>query len=260
MSAASAATPRSQPADWSTVDEPCPTAPVYAIPAKGGDPVGSRTSRPLRVHEAERRAGCCASEALPPARSDIRLKLMDDRPGRLQLRTSPSGSPGAYSIGTREHCGKTGEAVTLPTLAPGGANPVLVDAAGMVQKVSTMASATTSRSSRSGPSSREVSLTIAVAGRSCGSYGGVRARGQVFHHGHGLGRRHPRYAVRGPSRLPGSRPPRLVRPWCPATRAAPSGSTLGAGVHDLDPPGRRQQTGRRATSPHAHGPHPPDRK
>jgi hypothetical protein len=43
------------------------------------------------------------------------------------------GSPGSYSIGTAGHCGKSGEDVVLLTLAPGGANPVLVEL-GTVQK------------------------------------------------------------------------------------------------------------------------------
>jgi hypothetical protein len=95
------------------------------------------------------------------------------------------GSPGAYSIGTAGHCGNTGEAVTLLTVAPGGANPVLVEL-GTVQKSVNGGIGNDFALVSIRPELQSwVSPTIAVVAGPCGSYSGSGPE-SVFHYGHGL--------------------------------------------------------------------------
>ena len=95
------------------------------------------------------------------------------------------GSPGSYSIGTAGHCGNAGEAVTLLTLAPGGANPVLVEL-GTVQKSVNGGIGNDFALVSIRPELQSwVSPTIAVVAGPCGSYTGSGPE-PVFHYGHGL--------------------------------------------------------------------------
>ena len=95
------------------------------------------------------------------------------------------GSPGSYSIGTAGHCGGNGEAVTLLTLAPGGANPVLVEV-GTIQRSVDGGIGNDFALVSIRPELQEwVSPTIAVVAGPCGSYGGAGPEA-VFHYGHGL--------------------------------------------------------------------------
>ena len=95
------------------------------------------------------------------------------------------GSPGSYAIGTAGHCGKSGEAVVLLTLAPGGANPVLVEL-GTVQKSVDGGIGNDFALVSIRPELQSwVSPTIASIARPCGSHTGSGPE-PVFHYGHGL--------------------------------------------------------------------------
>jgi hypothetical protein len=182
---ASAATPTlgSSP-DWSTVDGAVPYGNGHAIPLKAATPAWFTDELAARVHAANGAPVAAPPEAPLPGEVGI-------RPGSWMI--SPAGctmnfvfgSPGAYSIGTAGHCGKTGEAVTLLTLAPGGANPVLVDV-GTVQKSVDGGIGDDFALVSIRPELQEwVSPTIAVVAGPCGSYGGSGPE-PVFHYGHGL--------------------------------------------------------------------------
>ena len=184
-SAASAATPTlgSSP-DWSTVDGAVPYGSGHAIPLKAATPAWFTDELAARVHEADGAPVAAPPEAPLPGEVGI-------RPGSWMIAPAGCtmnfvfGSPGAYSIGTAGHCGKTGEAVTLLTLAPGGANPVLVDV-GTVQKSVDGGIGNDFALVSIRPELQEwVSPTIAVVAGPCGSYGGSGPEA-VFHYGHGL--------------------------------------------------------------------------
>jgi hypothetical protein len=95
------------------------------------------------------------------------------------------GSPGGYSIGTAGHCGSAGEAVTLLTLAPGGANPVLVELGTIQRSVDGGVGNDFALVSIRPELQEWVSPTIAIVAGPCGSYGGAGPEA-VFHYGHGL--------------------------------------------------------------------------
>jgi hypothetical protein len=182
---ASAATPTlgSSP-DWSTVDGAVPYGSGHAIPLKAATPAWFTDELAARVHEADGAPVAAPPEAPLPGEVGI-------RPGSWMIAPAGCtmnfvfGSPGAYSIGTAGHCGKTGEAVTLLTLAPGGANPVLVDV-GTVQKSVDGGIGNDFALVSIRPELQEwVSPTIAVVAGPCGSYGGSGPEA-VFHYGHGL--------------------------------------------------------------------------
>jgi hypothetical protein len=184
-SAASARTPTlgSSP-DWSTVDGAVPYGSGHAIQLKAATPAWFTDELAARVHEANGAPVAAPPEAPLPGEVGI-------RPGSWMI--SPAGctmnfvfgSPGADSIGTAGHCGKTGEAVTLLTLAPGGANPVLVDI-GTVQKSVDGGIGNDFALVSIRPELQEwVSPTIAIVAGPCGSHGGSGPEA-VFHYGHGL--------------------------------------------------------------------------
>jgi hypothetical protein len=95
------------------------------------------------------------------------------------------GSPGSYSIGTAGHCGKAGEPVTLLTLAPGGANPVLVEVGTIQTSVNGGIGNDFALVSIRPELQSWVSPTIAAVAGPCGSYSGSGPE-PVFHYGHGL--------------------------------------------------------------------------
>src|SRR6185295_10743899 len=131
--AASAATPAigSSP-DWSKVDGAVPYTGGHAIPLKAAKPAWFTDALAARVAAADGAPVAAPPEAPLPGEVGI-------RPGSWMIAPAGCtmnfvfGSPGSYSIGTAGHCGNAGDPVTLLTLAPGGANPVLVDI-GTVQK------------------------------------------------------------------------------------------------------------------------------
>jgi hypothetical protein len=182
---ASAATPTlgSSP-DWRTVDGAVPYGNGHAIPLKAATPAWFTDELAARVDEANGAPVAAPPEAPLPGEVGI-------RPGSWMI--SPAGctmnfvfgSPGAYSIGTAGHCGKNGEAVTLLTLAPGGANPVLVDIGTVRRSVDGGIGNDFALVSIRPELQEWVSPTIAVVAGPCGSYGGSGPEA-VFHYGHGL--------------------------------------------------------------------------
>jgi hypothetical protein len=164
-----------------------------AVPYGSGHAIPLKAKRPAWfTPELERRVD--AADGVPvqappdaPLPSEVGI-----RPGSWML--SPAGctmnfvfgGPGNYSIGTAGHCTSVGDDVTLLTVAPGGANPVLVDV-GTTQ---------VSHDNDIGDDYAIVSIrpelqewvfpTMAFVGGPCGSYTGSGPE-VLAHTGHGLG-------------------------------------------------------------------------
>jgi hypothetical protein len=182
---ASAATPTvgSSP-DWRTVDGAVPYGAGHAIPLKAARPAWFTDELAARVHAANGAPVAAPQDAPLPGEIGI-------RPGSWMI--SPAGctmnfvfgSPGSYSIGTAGHCGKAGETVTLLTLAPGGANPVLVDIGTVQRSVDGGIGNDFALVSIRPELQSWVSPTIAIVAGPCGAYGGSGPEA-VFHYGHGL--------------------------------------------------------------------------
>jgi hypothetical protein len=182
---ASAATPTlgSSP-DWRTVDGAVPFEGGHAIPLKAARPAWFTDELAARVDAANGAPVAAPPEAPLPGEVGI-------RPGSWMIAPAGCtmnfvfGSPGSYSIGTAGHCGSNGEAVTLLTLAPGGANPVLVEL-GTIQRSVDGGVGNDFAIVSIRPELQEwVSPTIAIVAGPCGSYGGAGPEA-VFHYGHGL--------------------------------------------------------------------------
>jgi hypothetical protein len=182
---ASAATPSlgSSP-DWSTVDGAVAYGTGHAIPLKAATPAWFTDDLAAQVEAANGAPLAAPTDAPLPGEVGI-------RPGSWMIAPAGCtmnfvfGSPGSYSIGTAGHCGKAGEDVVLLTLAPGGANPVLVDV-GTVQKSVDGGIGNDFALVSIRPELQSwVSPTIAVVAGPCGSYTGSDPEA-VFHYGHGL--------------------------------------------------------------------------
>jgi hypothetical protein len=182
---ASAGTPAlgSSP-NWRTVDGAVPYGNGHAIPLKAAKPAWFTDALAARVHAANGAPVAAPPEAPLPGEVGI-------RPGSWMIAPAGCtmnfvfGSPGSYSIGTAGHCGNAGEPVTLLTVAPGGANPVLVDV-GTIQKSVNGGIGNDFALVSIRPELQEwVSPTIAVVAGPCGSYSGSGPE-PVFHYGHGL--------------------------------------------------------------------------
>jgi hypothetical protein len=185
VTAASAGTPAvgSSP-DWSTVDGAVTYGNGHAIPLKAATPAWFTDELAARVAAANGAPVDAPPEAPLPGEVGI-------RPGSWMIAPAGCtmnfvfGSPGSYSIGTAGHCGKNGDDVVLLTLAPGGANPVLVDL-GTVQKSVNGGIGNDFALVSIRPELQSwVSPTIAVVAGPCGSYTGSGPEA-VFHYGHGL--------------------------------------------------------------------------
>ncbi len=183
--AAYAATPElgSSP-DWSSVDGALPYGSGHAVPLKAATPAWFTDELAARVDAANGAPVAGPSDAPLPGEIGI-------RPGSWMIAPAGCtmnfvfGSPGSYSIGTAGHCGKNGEDVVLLTLAPGGANPVLVEL-GTVQKSVDGGIGNDFALVSIRPELQSwVSPTIAVVAGPCGSYTGSGPE-PVFHYGHGL--------------------------------------------------------------------------
>jgi len=183
--AASAGTPAigSSP-DWSKVDGAVPYRGGHAIPLKAAKPAWFTDALAARVAAANGAPVDAPPEAPLPGEIGIRPGSWMIAPAGCTMNLV-FGSPGSYSIGTAGHCGKNGDAVTLLTLAPGGANPVLVDI-GTVQKSVDGGIGNDFALVSIRPELQSwVSPTIAVVAGPCGSYTGSGPEA-VFHYGHGL--------------------------------------------------------------------------
>ena len=116
-----------QNTDLSAVDGAVPYQGGYAIPLKGERPAWYTDELSAQVHAAGGQPVAAPGDAPLPGEVGI-------RPGSWILE--PYGctanfifqSGGSYAIGTAGHCvDANGQSVVLLTVAPGGANPVLVD-------------------------------------------------------------------------------------------------------------------------------------
>jgi hypothetical protein len=183
--AASAATPElgSSP-DWSRVDGAVPYGTGHAVPLKAATPAWFTDELAARVDAANGTPVAAPSDAPLPGEIGI-------RPGSWMIAPAGCtmnfvfGSPGSYSIGTAGHCGKNGEDVVLLTLAPGGANPVLVELGSVQKSVDGGIGNDFALVSIRPELQSWVSPTIAVVAGPCGSYTGSGPE-PVFHYGHGL--------------------------------------------------------------------------
>jgi hypothetical protein len=170
--------------DLRSVDGAVPYENGHAVPLKAARPAWFTESVRHRVDAADGIPVAAPTDAPLPGEIGI-------RPGSWMLAPSGCtmnfvfGSPGSYSIGTAGHCGKTGQAVILLTLAPGGANPVLVDIGTIKKSVDGGIGNDFAIVSIRPQLQTWVSPTIAVVAGPCGSYGGSGPEA-VFHYGHGL--------------------------------------------------------------------------
>jgi hypothetical protein len=182
---ASAGTPTlgSSP-DWRTVDGAVPYNGGHAIPLKAARPAWFTDELAARVDAANGAPVAAPPEAPLPGEVGI-------RPGSWMIAPAGCtmnfvfGSPGSYSIGTAGHCGGNGEEVVLLTLAPGGANPVLVELGTIQRSVDGGVGNDFALVSIRPELQSWVSPTIAIVAGPCGSYGGAGPE-PVFHYGHGL--------------------------------------------------------------------------
>jgi hypothetical protein len=170
--------------DWSKVDGAVPYKNGHAIPLKGARPAWFTKALQRRVDAANGVPVAAPTDAPLPGTVGI-------RPGSWMLFPAGCtmnfvfGSAGGYSIGTAGHCGSAGQQVTLLTLAPGGANPVLVDVGTIQRSVDGGIGNDFAIVSIRPELQTWVSPTIAIVAGPCGSYGGAGPEA-VFHYGHGL--------------------------------------------------------------------------
>jgi hypothetical protein len=170
--------------DWSRVDGEVHHRLGHAIPLKAAQPDWFTDALAARVDAANGAPVAAPPEAPLPGEVGI-------RPGSWMIAPAGCtmnfvfGLPGSYSIGTAGHCGATGEAVTLLTLAPGGANPVLVEVGTIERSVDGGIGNDFALVSIRPELQEWVSPTIAVVAGPCGTYGGSGPE-PVFHYGHGL--------------------------------------------------------------------------
>jgi hypothetical protein len=170
--------------DWQTAEDAVPFGDGYALPLRAAQPSWFTPELAAQVEAANGVPVAAPNDAPLPGEVGI-------RPGSWMIAPSGCtmnfifGSPGSYSIGTAGHCGKAGEHVVLLTLAPGGANPVLVDI-GTIQKSVNGGIGNDFAIVPIRPELQSwVSPTIAVVAGPCGSYTGSGPEA-VFHYGHGL--------------------------------------------------------------------------
>jgi hypothetical protein len=176
----------SEAVDLSSVDGAAPVEGGYAVPLKGETPDWYTPELAAQVHAAAGAPVAALGDAPLPGEVGI-------RPGSWMLE--PAGctmnfvfqSGTTLGIGTAGHCvNGLGDSVVLLTLAPGGANPVLVDIGTVVKY----------RDNGIGDDFALVSIrpelnawvfpTMAVVGGPCGAYEGSGPE-TVWHYGHGLG-------------------------------------------------------------------------
>ena len=179
-----AGTPAAGPT-LSTAPGAVPYAGGWAIPLKAATPSWYTPELAARVHENPGVPVALPNDA--PLPSEIGI-----RPGSWML--SPAGctmnfvfrSGTNFAIGTAGHCANAGDPVVLVTLAPGTANPVLVE----------IGNVSVSRNNGIGDDfalvpinpvlNAWVSPTMSVVAGPCGAYGGSGPE-TVWHYGHGVG-------------------------------------------------------------------------
>jgi hypothetical protein len=173
-------------ADLSSVGGTVPYEGGSAIPLKGERPDWYTPELAARVHASPGTPVAAPPDAPYPGEVGI-------RPGSWMLE--PAGctmnfvfqSGGSYAIGTAGHCtDRNGQAVVLLTVAPGGANPVLVDIGNVLTRHDNGIGDDFALVSIRPELNEWVFPTIAGVGGPCGSYGGPGPE-TVWHYGHGLG-------------------------------------------------------------------------
>jgi hypothetical protein len=170
--------------DASRVDGAVPYGQGHAIPLKAARPAWFTKTLAARVDAANGAPVAAPNDAPLPGWIGI-------RPGSWMIAPAGCtmnfifGSPGSYSIGTAGHCAGNGDEVTLLTLAPGGANPVLVEVGTVQRSVDRGIGDDFAIVSIRPELQSWVSPTTAIVAGPCGSYGGAGPEA-VFHYGHGL--------------------------------------------------------------------------
>jgi hypothetical protein len=170
--------------DASRVDGAVPYGQGHAIPLKAARPAWFTKTLAARVDAANGAPVAAPNDAPLPGWIGI-------RPGSWMIAPAGCtmnfifGSPGNYSIGTAGHCAGNGDEVTLLTLAPGGANPVLVEVGTVQRSVDRGIGNDFAIVSIRPELQTWVSPTTAIVAGPCGSYGGAGPEA-VFHYGHGL--------------------------------------------------------------------------
>jgi hypothetical protein len=170
--------------DWRSVDGAVKVRGGHAIPLKAERPAWFTRELAARVDAANGVPVAAPTDAPLPGTVGIRPGSWILSPGGCTTNFV-FGSPGGYSIGTAGHCGNAGDPVTLLTLAPGGANPVLVEVGSIVRSVNGGVGNDFALISIRPELQSWVSPTIAIVAGPCGSYGGSGPE-TVFHYGHGL--------------------------------------------------------------------------
>jgi hypothetical protein len=170
--------------DWRSAEGAVPFGAGYAVPLEAAQPAWFTDELAARVDAANGAPVAAPNDAPLPGEIGI-------RPGSWMIAPSGCtmnfvfGSPGSYSIGTAGHCAANGDEVVLLTLAPGGANPVLVEVGTVTRSVDGGIGNDFAIVSIRPELQSWVSPTIAVVAGPCGSYTGSGPE-PVFHYGHGL--------------------------------------------------------------------------
>jgi hypothetical protein len=159
-----------------------PYAGGWAIPLKSERPSWFTPELAAQVHAQ----GVAAAPIDAPLPSEIGI-----HPGAWMI--SPAGctmnfvfqSGGNYAIGTAGHCANAGDPVVLLTLAPGGANPVLVEIGNVSVSHNNGIGDDFALVPINPALNSWVSPTIALVGGPCGAYTGSGPE-TVWHYGHGL--------------------------------------------------------------------------
>jgi len=181
---AASAAPSLGSAAWRDADGAVPFDGGYAIPLEAAQPAWFTDELAARVDAANGAPVAAPNDAPLPGEIGI-------RPGSWMIAPSGCtmnfifGAPGSYSIGTAGHCAANGEEVVLLTLAPGGANPVLVEIGAVRRSVDGGIGNDFAIVPIRPELQSWVSPTIAVVAGPCGSYTGSGPE-PVFHYGHGL--------------------------------------------------------------------------
>jgi hypothetical protein len=158
----------------------------WAVPLKGAQPSWYTPELAAQVETAAGQPVAAPLDAPLPGEVGI-------RPGSWMI--SPYGCTmnfvfqknGTLGIGTAGHCvDKIGQHVVLLTLAPGGANPVLVDIGTVVARRNSGIGNDFALVSIDPALNPWVDATTAVVGGPCGGYYGSGPE-TVWHYGHGVG-------------------------------------------------------------------------
>jgi hypothetical protein len=171
--------------DLSTVAGAVPHGDGYAIPLKAQRPSWYTEALARKVHENAGAPVAAPPDAPFPGEVGIRPGSWMIAPyGCTMNFVFAKGS--SLAIGTAGHCvDRVGQRVVLLTVAPGGANPVLVDIGAVLARRDNGIGDDFALVSID-PALRDwVSPTIAVVGGPCGAYNGSGPE-TVWHYGHGL--------------------------------------------------------------------------